>query len=276
MKNIKSVVAILLMNTVFISACSESEKPQLTNTADQTTEKTKKIEDVKATESEIMADDTEHDFQTLDDRFSYAYGADLAEKFKAEGIELNVDILATAMRDAFKGGEMKMPDDEVIATLSLYQEVFLKKKEKEKAIAGEKNKKEGAIFLAENAKKEGVVITESGLQYRVITAGDGGYKPKFDDEVQVHYRATFIDGTEFDSTHKRGEPYSVKAKMLIDGWAEALQLMTAGAKWELTIPAELAYGEQGSDPYIGPNAVLIFEVELLEIEEGEEKEIATQ
>lgn len=211
---------------------------------------------------------SKHGFETLDDRFSYAYGADLAEKFKEEGIELNVDILAIAMKDAYRGGEMKMPDDEIAATLDLYQKVHTKKKEAERAIIGKKNKKEGEVFLAENAGKEGVIVTKSGLQYKVITKGNGDYTPTENDEVTVHYRGTFVDGTEFDSTYQRNEPYRVKVKQLIPGWIEALKMMSEGDKWELYIPADIAYGERGSGNYVGPNATLIFEVELLDIEKS--------
>jgi FKBP-type peptidyl-prolyl cis-trans isomerase len=213
-------------------------------------------------------DEKTDDFKTLEDRFSYAYGVDLAEKFKAEGIDLNVALLMDGMQSVLGGGERRMSADEVAATMEVFQEVHLKEKEAERAVAAEKNKKEGEAFLAANAKKEGVVVTKSRLQYKVITPGDGGYKPTLDDEVTVHYRGTFIDGTEFDSTYKRNKAYSANPKQLIQGWTEAMLLMSKGAKWELYVPADLAYGEQGSDPYIGPNAVLIFEVELLEIERG--------
>jgi FKBP-type peptidyl-prolyl cis-trans isomerase len=225
-----------------------------------------------AVEKEATAQENQEEFKTLEDRFSYAYGADLAEKFKAEGIELNVDLLVDGMRAVFDGGEKKMSADEVAKTMQVFEQVHLKKKEQERAVAAEKNKKEGEAFLTENAKKPGVVVTKSGLQYRIIREGKGGYKPGMDDEVKVHYRATFIDGTEFDSTYKRDEPYGVTAKMLIEGWAEALQLMSEGSKWELYIPANLAYGEKGSDPYVGPNAVLIFEVELLDVEKYKEQQ----
>lgn len=206
---------------------------------------------------------------SLDERFSYAYGVELAEKFKAEGINLNVSILAKAMQDVFDGGELKMSLGEVAATTQLYEELHYKKKEAERAVLGEKNKQEGEAFLAENAKKKGIVVTDSGLQYKIITKGNGGDKPTIEDEVTVHYRGTFIDGTEFDSTYKRNEAYSVKVKQLIKGWSEALQLMSEGAKWELYIPSDIAYGEKGSDQYVGPNAVLAFEVELLKIKKSE-------
>jgi FKBP-type peptidyl-prolyl cis-trans isomerase len=217
-------------------------------------------------ETQTTSEQNQEEFKTLEDRFSYAYGADLAEKFKAEGIELNVDLLVDGMRAVFNDGEKKMSTDEVAATMQVFEEVHLKKKEAERAAAAEKNKKEGEAFLAANAKKEGVVVTKSGLQYKVINKGKGGYKPTVEDEVTVHYRGTTIDGTEFDSTHKRNKPYSATPKQLIQGWTEAIQMMSEGAKWELFVPADLAYGENGSDPYIGPNEVLLFEVELLGIQ----------
>ena len=130
-------------------------------------------------------------------------------------------------------------------------------------MVAEANKKEGEEFLASNKTKEGVVTTASGLQYKVITAGTGP-SPKASDKVSVHYRGTLIDGTEFDSSYRRGEPVSFPVKGVIAGWTEALQLMKEGAKWELYIPSELAYGPGGTGGPIGPNATLIFEVELLQ------------
>lgn len=212
-----------------------------------------------------MAQESQRDFKTLEDRYSYAYGANLAEQFRAEGIALNVALMAAAMQAVFDGGEKRMSAGEIAATIKLYQEAHAGKKEAEWAEATEENRKESAIFLGENARKEGVVVTKSGLQYKVIARGSGGYKPTVEDDVKVHYRGRLIDGAEFDSTYSRGEPYSTNAKALIEGWAEALQLMSEGSKWELYVPANLAYGEAGSPPYVGPNAALIFEVELLEI-----------
>ncbi len=243
-----STVATLMLLALSVAACNRSSPSEM------------------LMEAGTVADLEQQEFKTLEDRFSYAYGADLAEKFKQEGIELNLDLLIDAMRAVLEGGETKMSSDEVAATLQVYQEVFLQKKEEERALAAAKNQKEGEAFLAANAKKDGVVVTPSGLQYKVITPGDGGYKPTEEDEVTVHYRGTFIDGTQFDSTHERDQAYSAKPKQLIQGWTEAMQLMSKGAKWELYVPADLAYGEQGSDPYIGPNAVLIFEIEMLDIE----------
>ncbi len=252
MRKYTSAVTILMVSAIFMG--TYSEQSQSANSAGK----------------ETAADEKQQYFKTLDDRYSYAYGVELAEKFKAEGIELNAAVLATAMQDVYGDGERKMSAGEVAATMEIYQKIHTKKKEAERVATAEKNKKEGEDFLAENARKEGVIVTESGLQYRVITEGNGGYKPTEDDEVTVHYRGTFVDGTEFDSTHKRNEAYSVKVNKLIEGWAEALQLMTEGSKWELYIPSEIAYGEQGSGNYVGPNAVLVFEVELLEIDRAQE------
>ena len=248
MKKATSAVVLLVLTAACMGACGRQSPSK------------------GAAENTTASGDDQEQFKTLEDRFSYAYGADLGRKFKAEGIELNAALMAEAMQAVFDGGEGKMSEGEIAATMKIYEEVHLKKKEAERAAAAEKNKKEGETFLSENARKPGVVVTRSGLQYRVISEGKGDYKPTVEDELKVHYRARFIDGTEFDSTYKRNEPYSVNARMLISGWAEAVQLMSEGARWELYIPAALAYGEKGSDPYIGPNAVLIFEVELLDIE----------
>lgn len=248
MKIYMSAFAILIMSTVSMSSYSEQSEYN------------------EPTRNEITSGEKQQSFKNLDDRFSYAYGVDLAEKFKAEGIELNVVILADAMQNVFGGGERKMTAGEVTATMEIYQQIYAKKKEEEWAAAAEKNKKEGERFLTENSSKEGVVVTESGLQYKIITKGHDGYKPTQNDEVTVHYRGTLVDGTEFDSTHKRNEAYSVKVKQLIPGWSEALQMMSEGSIWELYIPAEIAYGERGSGRYVGPNSVLIFEVALLDIQ----------
>jgi FKBP-type peptidyl-prolyl cis-trans isomerase len=204
-------------------------------------------------------------FNSLDERFSYAYGVDLAKKFKAEGITLDIDLLAAAMKSVFAEQQPYMDDGEVQATIQAYQQVFTKKKEAEWAEASTRNKQQGDEFLRNNIASDGVQVTDSGLQYKIIQPGTGDYHPKADDEVLVHYRARFVDNTEFDSTYDRDKPYSVKVKQLIPGWSEALQLMTKGARWELYLPSDIAYGERGSGEFVGPNAVLIFDVELLDI-----------
>jgi len=134
--------------------------------------------------------------------------------------------------------------------------------EEQMKVSGEKNKKEGEVFLAENKKKEGVVALPSGLQYKVLNPGTGK-KPKDSDTVTVHYRGTFINGTQFDSSYFLGQPVTFPVKGVIRGWTEALQLMQEGAKWQLFIPSHLAYGERGAGNQVGPNTTLIFEVELI-------------
>jgi len=248
MKKNTSAAAVLALTALSMGACNR--QPQSKDAAE-----------IKA-----VAEESQQEFKTLEDRYSYAYGASLAETFKVEGVKFNVALMATAMQSVFDGREKKMSVGEIAATIEAYRAVHEKEQEAERAVAAPKNKKEGEVFLRENAKKEGVIVTKSGLQYKVITKGSGGYKPTAEDEVKVHYRGRLINGTEFDSTYSRGEePYSTAPQALIEGWSEALQLMSEGSKWELYIPPDLAYAEAGSPPYIGPNAVLIFEVELLEI-----------
>lgn len=215
-------------------------------------------------EAEVQVDEESY-FENLDDRFSYAYGIGLAEQFRSEGVELNLDIMIMAMQEVFSDHDRKMSSGEVAATIEIYQEIHRTRKEAERAVIAERNQQAGKAFLAENARKKGVVVTDSGLQYKVLAQGNSHRKPTEDDEVTVHYRAMLTDGTEFDSTHSRDETFTVEVYQLIDGWSEALQMMSEGDRWELYIPAELAYGEQGSDQYVEPNAVLIFEVELLGI-----------
>jgi FKBP-type peptidyl-prolyl cis-trans isomerase len=141
-----------------------------------------------------------------------------------------------------------------------------KKQDEKKHAAGEANKKDGDAFLAANKGKEGVVTLPSGLQYKILTAGKGP-KPTADDSVVCNYRGTLINGTEFDSSYKRGEPATFPVGGVIKGWTEALQLMPVGSKWQLFVPSDLAYGERGPSPEIGPNSTLIFEVELLSIQD---------
>ncbi len=203
------------------------------------------------------------ELKTQKEKVSYAIGIDMGNSLKRNSIDVDVEMLVKGMRDSLSGGKALMTDQEVRETLIAFQKEFqAKQQEKMKALA-EKNKKEGDAFLAENKKKEGVKTLPSGLQYKVISEGKG-VSPKETDTVTVHYRGTLIDGTEFDSSYKRNEPATFPVNGVIKGWTEALQLMKEGAKWKLFIPANLAYGESGR-PGIPPNAVLIFDVELIKI-----------
>jgi len=252
MKKTACAVGILLMSTLSTTASSDQS------------------ETLDLAEAGAAAVEQQNDFENLAERYSYAYGADLANRFKGEGIDLDVDLFAAGMRDAYADDSSRMSTDEVAATLDVYHELHFKRKEEARLAQGQVNRRVGEEFLAENMKKEGVQVTDSGLQYRIIEEGAGGYTPKEADIVTVHYRATLVDGSEFDSTYERREPFSSKVRRLIPGWSEAIQLMTEGARWEVFIPSELAYGEQGAADFVGPHEVLIFEMELIGVEKREE------
>jgi FKBP-type peptidyl-prolyl cis-trans isomerase FklB len=190
------------------------------------------------------------------EKVSYIIGMNIGSNFKRQLIDIDPNIVVKGIQDALTGAKSLLTDQEIQETMVAFQKELM-----------EKQKKQGEAFLAENKKKEGVKTLPSGLQYKVIKAG-AGKKPKADDIVTANYRGTLIDGTEFDSSYKRGQPatFPVSGGM-IPGWTEALQLMEVGAKWQLFIPSNLAYGERGAGGIIGPNATLIFEVELVSIKE---------
>lgn len=200
------------------------------------------------------------------DRVSYVIGMDIGTNLKKQSVDVNPDILFRGLKDGLSGSKPLMTDQEVRETVAAFQKEMQAKQDEVNKKMGEKNKKEGDAFLAENRKKEGIVTLASGLQYKVLKKGSGK-KPKLTDTVTTHYKGTLIDGTEFDSSYKRGQPVSFPVNGVIAGWTEALQLMDEGAKWQLFIPSPLAYGERGAGPQIGPNATLIFEVELISIQE---------
>jgi FKBP-type peptidyl-prolyl cis-trans isomerase FklB len=201
------------------------------------------------------------------DKVSYSIGLNigrnLANDLKKQSIDIDPNILVKGIQDALAGAKPLLTDQEIQETMVAFQKEMMAKWEE----IGKKNKAEGEAFLAENKKKEGVKTLPSGLQYKVIKAGTGK-KPKADDSVTANYRGTLIDGTEFDSSYKRGQPATFPVSGgIIPGWTEALQLMEEGAKWQLFIPSNLAYGERGTGGIIGPNAALIFEIELVSIKE---------
>ena len=208
------------------------------------------------------------------DKLSYSFGQNIGNGLKQQDIEVNLDLLIKGIRDALSGNPSLLTDDEMKETLLAFRkERFAKQAEVRKQQA-EDNLKEGEAFLAENAKKEGVITLPSGLQYKVITPGTGK-TPQATDKVTTHYRGTLIDGTEFDSSYKRDKPTTFGVDRVIAGWTEALQLMKEGAKWQLFIPSDLAYGRRGAPGgQIGPNATLIFEIELLSVETTSEAEKA--
>jgi len=224
--------------------------------------------------------------KTQKDKASYAVGLNVGRNLGAQlhqqAVELDQAILLRGMKDALAGGKTLLTDDEVKAALAQLQaEVRTRQQEKMKVeqekmeVAAKENKKEGNEFLEANKTKEGVVTLPSGLQYKILTEGTGP-KPAATDSVSCNYRGTLLNGTEFDSSYKRGQPLSIQVNGVIKGWTEALQLMPVGSKWQLFIPSDLAYGDRGADPRsgIGPGATLIFEVELLSIQDKAKAEVA--
>jgi FKBP-type peptidyl-prolyl cis-trans isomerase FklB len=193
------------------------------------------------------------------DKVSYSIGMQIGFNLGRQKVDVNSDILAAGIKDAIAGKPQLTPDQvkDIMAQFEKDMET------KQKAL-GEKNKTEGTKYLEENKKKAGVKTTASGLQYKVVKDGTGS-QPKATDMVTVNYRGTLIDGTEFDSSYKRGQPATFPVNGVIKGWTEALQLMKQGSKYQLFIPSTLAYGERAMGPDIGPNSTLIFEVELQDV-----------
>lgn len=201
---------------------------------------------------------------TQKDKVSYGIGMNIGNNLKRDGIDVDGALLLKGLQDGISGGKALLSEDEYRATMTALQKDLMEKQaEAAKKIAG-KNKKEGEAFLAGNKKKEGVVTLPSGLQYKVLKAGNGK-SPTIDNTVETHYRGTLIDGTEFDSSYKRGQTATFPVGGVIPGWTEALQKMKVGDKWQMFVPPELAYGERGAGREIGPNATLLFEVELIAI-----------
>ena len=207
-----------------------------------------------------FAEDKPPQLKELKDRASYSIGLNVGFNMKRQNVEINQDAFIAGFKDALTPGKTpQLTEQQVRETMMAFQ----KDMEQKQSQQAEKNAGEGQKFLSANKSKEGVKTTASGLQYKVMTEGNGA-QPKATDTVTVNYRGTLTDGTEFDSSYKRNQPASFPVGGVIKGWTEALQLMKAGSKYQLFIPADLAYGKEGR-PGIPPNSVLIFEVELMDV-----------
>ena len=209
---------------------------------------------------ETKKEEPKPDPAELKKKASYAIGWNIGQDFQRNGIDLDPAQLAAGLKDALEKAKPKMTDEEIQVTMQAFQKLLMA----ERDAKAKQEAQAGLDHLAANKKKEGVTSTKSGLQYEVLKKGDGP-KPKATDVVKVHYHGTLVNGDVFDSSVERKMPATFPVNGVIQGWVEALQLMPVGSKWKLTIPSELAYGERGSRGGIGPNQVLIFEVELLEI-----------
>jgi FKBP-type peptidyl-prolyl cis-trans isomerase FklB len=235
--------------------------------------------------SSAFAADTATPFKSDKEKLSYSIGMDIGQNLKRSQVEVDPETLSKGLKDFLNGGKTLLTEEQKREVMTNFQKDMrekqmarMKEQQKEQQEkskeTGDKNKKEGEAFLAENKKKPGVITTPSGLQYKVITMGTGP-KPKTNDTVITHYRGTFIDGKEFDSSYKRGEPFVTPVTRVIKGWTEALMMMPVGSKWQLVIPPDIAYGQGGMG--IPPNSVLQFDMELIGIQEpGKETKPAAQ
>lgn len=204
------------------------------------------------------------------DKVSYSIGIDIGKSLQKQKIDINTEIFMAGIKDGMTDKYTLLPEEQIKETLMAFQTDMLDKQKADMKVVAEQNKTEGEKFLTENKKRKDITTLPSGLQYRIIREGKGT-SPKATDMVKTHYMGKLIDGKKFDSSYDRGEPARFPVNGVIPGWTEALQIMKPGAKWELFVPAELAYGEQGVGGAIGPNATLIFEVELMEVEGQDSK-----
>jgi FKBP-type peptidyl-prolyl cis-trans isomerase FklB len=211
--------------------------------------------------------------KTQKDKASYAIGLNIGKSMNKDSVDVDTSILLRGLKDGLAGGKPLLTDDEARAVMTTLQSEMRKKQEAKMLVQGEANKKEGEAFLAGNKTKDGVVTLPSGLQYKILKEGTGA-KPVATDTVVCNYRGTLLDNTEFDSSYKRGQAATFPLSNVIKGWTEALQLMPVGSKWQLFIPSDLAYGPRGGPGgAIGPNATLIFEVELMSVQPKAEVQV---
>lgn len=217
----------------------------------------------------VRAQNTNSALPTEKDQVSYAIGCNIGMNLQRQGYDVDPDLIARGIRDILETNKTAMTEAEAMHALQSYHQKLMQKRQQEEAAAAAKNEATGAAWLAENAKKEGVVALDSGLQYKVLTQGSGDAIDA-KDTVRVNYRGTLIDGTEFDSSYSRGRPAEFKVTRVIPGWTQALEKMRVGDKWELFVPAKLAYGDHGHGPKIPPGSTLIFQVEVLGVTKPQE------
>jgi FKBP-type peptidyl-prolyl cis-trans isomerase FklB len=264
----ETTVNLLVAGAVLLGSAAAQQTPATTTGATAAKPRASSTTTTTATtaahrKSTVAAKPKPMVLTTEKDKQSYAIGLNIGKSLHRDGVDVEPRVFLQGLQDALANGKVLLTDDEMKTVMTdLQKDLQQKQAEKRQALI-ESNKKEGAAFLAANATKPGVVTLPSGLQYKVLVAGTGP-KPAATDSVVCNYRGTLLDNTEFDSSYKRGQPATFGVSQVIRGWTEALQLMPAGSKWQLFIPSDLAYGERGQGP-IGPNATLVFEVELVSI-----------
>jgi FKBP-type peptidyl-prolyl cis-trans isomerase FklB len=262
---------VLLLGNAYCSAQQTPAATTQTAPPAKTPHATTPKSTAKAGASSAGKTQTPLALKTQKDKFSYALGMNLGANLHKQSVPVDPNIMARGLKDALAGGKTLMTEEEARAAITVVQNDMREKQQARMQAAGDANKKEGEAFLADNKSKEGVVALPSGLQYKVLKEGNGP-KPTATDSVVCNYRGTLINGTEFDSSTKHGgPPATFPVNGVIKGWTEALQLMPVGSKWQLFVPSDLAYAERGTGGDIGPNATLIFEVELVSIENKSEE-----
>jgi FKBP-type peptidyl-prolyl cis-trans isomerase FklB len=255
-RSFRSNATVLVAGIVLLGGAAAQQTPAKPSQSTATT--THRRATTAATKPKPLVLTTEKDKQ------SYAIGLNVGKSLHRDDIDVDPKIVLQGLQDAMAGGKVLLTDDQIKTVMTDLQNQVRQKQEEKRQAMAESNKKDGAAFLAANATKPGVVTLPSGLQYKVLTPGTGA-KPTATDSVVCNYRGTLLDNTEFDSSYKRGQPSTFPVSGVIKGWTEALQLMPVGSKWQLFIPADLAYGERAQGP-IGPNATLVFDLELLSIQ----------
>jgi FKBP-type peptidyl-prolyl cis-trans isomerase FklB len=273
MRKFLTAAVLLAAGTMLAANVSAQQTPAATTQNPSST--TSKPSASKTTTPSKTTATTPPAFKTRKEKFSYAlgmnFGAGWRDRLKSQNVDYDPALLLEGFKDALNDTKTRLTTEEAQAVLKEVGSELQKEQQAKMKEAADKNKTDGEAFLAANKEKEGVVALPDGLQYKILTEGNGP-KPTASDTVVCNYKGTLINGTEFDSSYKRGKPATFPVSRVIKGWTEALQLMPVGSKWQLFIPPDLAYGANGAGGDIGPNSTLIFEVDLLSIQANENKD----
>jgi FKBP-type peptidyl-prolyl cis-trans isomerase FklB len=266
LKSMKLVTNTLAAATLLLGQALAQQTPATTQTAPASPSSSTAAKTPAKKPATAAKAGTPVTLKTQKDKFSYALGMKMGENLKKQSVPVDPAIFSRGLRDALAGNKTLLTDEEAQGAMAAVQNDMRQKQQAKMKEEGDANKKQGDAFLAANKGKQGIVTLPSGLQYKILTPGTGP-KPTANDSVVCNYKGTLIDGKEFDSSYKRGQPATFPVTGVIKGWTEALQLMPVGSKWQLFIPPDLAYGERGAGGDIGPDSTLIFEVELLSIQD---------